>query len=134
MGLLRRIFGSDAGSATPVTQREVAAEIVAVDAQADGDQIVELDVVGESYRQDGLAGVAGPKEYDGQEFFTGITLRCEPTNQHDPNTVHVETVGQLVGFIGKEQAALLSGAMQPRLRRHPGSPRAHRRRLGPRRR
>jgi hypothetical protein len=61
MSLLRRIFGSGDGTAPPVTQREVVAESVAVDAQAAGDQIAELDVVGESYRQDVLAAVAGPK-------------------------------------------------------------------------
>jgi hypothetical protein len=80
------------------------------------DRRIELNVVGESHRQDALAAIAGPKEYDGKDMRVGVTLRCEPSNPHDRNAIRVEVMGQHVAFIAKEQAAKLS----PPIRQHCG--------------
>jgi hypothetical protein len=77
---------------------------------------VQLDIVGESFRQDALAAVGGPKEYEGKRKQVGVTLRCEPSNPHDCNAVRVEVMGQHVAFVAREQAALLSPAILERCR------------------
>lgn len=73
---------------------------------------VELEVVGESYRQDALERIAGPKDQGGKQHPVGVTLRCEPDNDYDENAVRVEVMGQLVGYIGAEEAEQLSPALQ----------------------
>ncbi len=105
MGLLRRLFGG-------ASDDEPIADVV-VDAD-DGVFFAELDVVGESYRQDALGLVAGPKRYDGVQRRVGVTLRCEPDNPYDCNAVRVEVMGQHVGYIGRHQAEVLGPAMHSR--------------------
>jgi hypothetical protein len=77
----------------------------------DPGDVVELPVVGESYRQDALERIAGPKEADGKSHLVGVTLRCEPTNEHDSNAVRVEVLGQLVGYIARDIAAQISAGL-----------------------
>lgn len=69
--------------------------------------LVELHIVGESYRQDALAAVSGPKGTVGKEMPVEVTLRCEPTNQYDEHAIRVEVTGQHVGYVARDQAALL---------------------------
>jgi hypothetical protein len=108
MGFLQRLRGKPE-SATP-TQRELAAEHVHAEA-ADPD-LVELEVVGESHRQRELEALAGPKKADGKQVLVGVTLRCEPDNEYDCNAVRVEVMGQLLGYVARDHAAVLSPAMQ----------------------
>jgi hypothetical protein len=115
MALFRRLFGGgdDARTSTVTpTPREMVTELVVAEAADDGEQIVEVEVVGESYRQDALAAIAGPKGFDGKEHFVGVTLRCEPTNEHDANAIRVECHGQLVGFVSRDHAVMISPALQ----------------------
>jgi hypothetical protein len=42
----------------------------------------------------------------------GVTLRCEPTNEYDPNAVRVEVMGQRVGYVARDQAGTVSAGMQ----------------------
>lgn len=93
------------------TRREEARKHVAYEAEAAPDELIELHIVGESYHQDALAAIAGPKGLDGKEFAVGATLRCEPSNPYDANAIRVEVMGQLLGHVGREQAALLSPAI-----------------------
>ena len=79
-----------------------------VDPDAD---LVELNIVGESYHQDALAAISGPKGAGGKQMAVGTTLRCEPRNQYDPNAIRVEVMGQQVGHVAREQAALVCPAM-----------------------
>ena len=109
MGLLRRIFGGAPGEPAqrPPSMRTVAAE--RVEAEVDDDeQLVEVQVVGEGPRQEKLAQIAGPKTPDGKEMFVGVTLRCEPANPVDPNAIRVEVMGQHVGYLKADHAALLA--------------------------
>lgn len=109
MGFLDRFRGRSA----VVDREEVVREalVVRVDDIA---EMVELTVVGESYRQELLAQIAGPREADGKQHYVGVTLRCEPGNPHDTNAIRVEVMGQHVAFIARVQAAALSAAMQQR--------------------
>jgi HIRAN domain len=110
MGPLRRLFGQPASSA-PMT-RELAAEEVQEQEEAGEPQLVEIEIRGESFRQAELEALAGPKGPDGKHVLEGVTLRCEPDNAYDPNAVRVEVMGQLVGYVAREQAGVVSRGMQ----------------------
>jgi hypothetical protein len=75
--------------------------------EEDLDALVSIMVVGESFRQDALELVAGPKDEDGKRMVVGVTLRCEPENTHDPNAVRVEVMGQHVGYVKRGRAKQL---------------------------
>jgi hypothetical protein len=75
-------------------------------------RLVELEIVGERYRQDALAAIAGPKGVEGRRLFVGALLRCEPTHEDDAHALRVEVMGQLVGYVDRVQAELLSPAIQ----------------------
>jgi hypothetical protein len=90
--------------------RDNAAE--QVQAEEGEPQLVEIEVHGESFHQDMLEALAGPKGPDGKHVLEGVTLRCEPDNPHDPNAVRVEVMGQLLGYVAREQAAVVSRGMQ----------------------
>jgi len=78
----------------------------------DGDgEVIELEIVGESYRQEALAGIAGPKEPDGKLERVGVSLRCDPQNPYDANAIRVEVMGQHVAFVSRSQAAVLAPAI-----------------------
>lgn len=109
MGFLSRIFGSQP-SASDV--REAATADLRLDAASDGDDLIEIEIVGESFRQDAIERIAGPKEPEGKQVPVGITLRCEPRNEHDRNAIRVEVFGQHVGFVDAKIAARVSPAMQ----------------------
>jgi hypothetical protein len=120
MGLLRRVFGgADARAvapgrvvlritepSAPMLTREEARELATA-----GEAMVELHIVGESFRQDALAAISGPKEELSKEMRVGATLRCEPTCEYDPNAVRVEVMGQHVGYVARDQAALLAAPL-----------------------
>jgi hypothetical protein len=108
LGFLKRFLGGASNDEPTIT--EVLAD------SDDGDLFAELDVVGESYRQEALGRVAGPKQHDGVRRRVGVALRCEPDNPHDCNAVRVEVMGQHVGYIGRDQAEMLGPAMQSKCR------------------
>lgn len=92
--------------------RPAAAADLELATQEAGEPLVEIRVVGESYRQDALCSVAGPKEVQAKQTLVGAVLRCEPTNEHDRDAVRVEVMGQVLGYVAREPAALLSAAIQ----------------------
>ena len=92
---LNRLRGGDEST-------ETAMETGIIDA---GENPVEVDVVGEARYQDNLERLAGRKQAVGKEHRVGVTLRCEPTNQYDPNAVRVESMGLVVGYLPKQLAA-----------------------------
>jgi hypothetical protein len=108
MGLLSRLFGSRDPADRP---REQVAIVVREEAAADGDELVEIEVVGESYRQEAIERIAGPKAPEGKQTPVGVTFRCEPTNEHDRNAIRVEVLGQLVGYVARDVAERLSPAL-----------------------
>jgi len=60
------------------------------------------DVVGESFRRDGLlALVRSHKAFDTGEIYSTAVLELEPTNPFDPNAVKVVVEGTQVGYIPK---------------------------------
>lgn len=109
MGFFKELFGKREKRRPVAEAHELEVRTEAADW---GDDLVEVNVVGESYRQDVLASIAGPKEPEGKSMQVGATLRCEPSNQYDDCAVRVEVMGQLVGYIQREFAAELSPAMQ----------------------
>jgi hypothetical protein len=94
------------------TVREMAAEEVRQSSAEDDADLVELDIVGESYRQDALAAIAGPKQEEDKRTLVGVTLRCEPANEHDPHAIRVEVMGTLLAYMSRLLAAVMSPAMQ----------------------
>ena len=113
MSFLKRLFGGESSPRVEAltAPRQAAAEPVFETAAEDGETLVELDIVGESYRQAELEAIAGPKDPDGKRTLAGVTLRCEPSNEHDRNAIRVEVYGQLVGYVARDQAALLCPAI-----------------------
>ena len=114
MGFLRNLFGSAQGNQPvqlpPVpTMREEAEEIVREAARDAGEELVEVEVKGESHHQAELERIAGPKGQVGKQELVGVTLRCEPENQYDANAIRVEVMGQLVAHVAREIAVVLSG-------------------------
>lgn len=93
MGLLKKLFGSSNVQAHP-------AEIEVVILDGDDD----LDVVGESYRQDALWKIVGGKTSERVRKETIGYLVPEPNNVYDPNAIGVWIQGLQVGFIAKELA------------------------------
>jgi hypothetical protein len=77
----------------------------------DGDELVELNIVGESHHQDTLQEIAGPKRPEGKRTLAGVTLRCEPENPYDANAIRVEVLGHLLAHVARDQAAILSPAI-----------------------
>lgn len=73
----------------------------------------EVRVVGESYCQDAILQITGPKTSEG--FFLPVlaTLERDPKNPYDADAVGVYVEGRRVGYLPREAAALLS----PRLAR-----------------
>ena len=60
------------------------------------------DVVGESFRRDGLlALVRSHKAFDTGEIYGSAVLELEPTNEFDPTAVKVVVEGVQVGYIAK---------------------------------
>jgi len=60
------------------------------------------DVVGESFRRDGLlALVRSHKAFDTGEIYGSAVLELEPTNEFDPTAVKVVVEGTQVGYIPK---------------------------------
>jgi len=75
---------------------------------------IEIEVHGESFHQDSLEAISGPKDEQGKSFQVGVVLRCEPTNPHDSNAIRVEAFGQLLGHVGRQQASELSPVLRER--------------------
>lgn len=62
------------------------------------------EVVGEGRRQGALDTVAGPKAYEGVWVEKVATLRPEPDNPYDDQSVAVEIAGVIVGYLDHPQA------------------------------
>jgi hypothetical protein len=101
---LKKLFGSAAeqGRTVALLTDSGLADDVPLDA------LYELEVVGESHYQDVIERIAGAKSEGGKQMRVGLTLRCEPDNPHDSDAVRVECMGQLVGYIARDEAADLS--------------------------
>jgi len=70
--------------------------------QAAEDVDYNYDVVGESFRRDGLlAFVRSHKAFDTGEIYGSAVLELEPTNEFDPTAVKVVVEGVHVGYIPK---------------------------------
>ncbi|MDM1545510.1 hypothetical protein HX037_06375 [Ignatzschineria indica] len=67
-----------------------------------------VDVVGESYYQDSLLLIAGPKKSKSKNIDCHAVLIREPDNAHDPNAVMVVIKGKLVGYLKKSMAKRFS--------------------------
>ena len=74
----------------------------AINAEAPEGVEYNYDVVGESFRRDGLlALVRSHKAFDTGEIYGSAVLELEPTNEFDPTAVKVVVEGVHVGYIPK---------------------------------
>jgi hypothetical protein len=110
MGLLKKLFGSSSSQASP-------AEIELVIFDGDDD----LDVVGESYRQDALWRIVGGKTSERVRKEAIGYLVPEPNNEYDPNAIGVWIQGLQVGFIAKELAREIIDDLHILIDANPGS-------------
>jgi hypothetical protein len=94
MGILKRLFGDPASA-----NRIQSSEIVILEGND------QLDVVGESYRQDALWNLVGGNSGERVRVEVIATLNPQPENKYDPNAIAVNIEGIHVGFIAKELAA-----------------------------
>jgi len=77
-------------------------EVRAGDEQSAEGVDYNYDVVGESFRRDGLlALVRSHKAFDTGEIYGSAFLELEPTNEFDPTAVKVVVEGVHVGYIPK---------------------------------
>jgi len=73
------------------------------------------DVVGESFRRDGLlALVRSHKAFETGEIYGSATLELEPTNEFDPTAVKVVVEGVHVGYIPKFDSLAVTAMIQKR--------------------
>lgn len=68
------------------------------------DVIGGLEVVGESFYQDALDRIAGPKTPDGVEHECEATLVLDDGNAHDRQAVRVEILGEPVAHLSRSSA------------------------------
>lgn len=80
----------------------------------EGDGTFEFDIVGESFYQDHLAKIAGPKSEDGVNVKRIATLVPEPGNPHDSNAVGVFIDDMKVGHLSRDNALSWHEALRRR--------------------
>lgn len=110
MGILKKLFGTSSDQTSPAK-----IEIVILD----GDE--DLDVVGESYRQDALWKIVGGKTSERIRKEAIGYLVPEPNNEYDPNAIGVWIQGSQVGFIAKELAREIIDDLHTLMDSNPGS-------------
>ena len=67
----------------------------------------DLEVVGESYRQDELWKIAGGQSRDRVRADVAALLAAEPDNEYDPNAVAVWVAGLRVGYLSRADGVRL---------------------------
>lgn len=92
-----------AGRAT-VAEADVAAATLTV-TLGEQDDVFEVEVVGESRRQDALERIAqGRTESGPVRSRVEAVLVPEPGNRQDQNAIRVEIEGETVGYVGRDDA------------------------------
>lgn len=71
----------------------------------DGEGEFDTEVVGESFYQETLLEIAGPKTQEEADLSVEAVLIPEPDNPHDRNAVGVYIDGKKVGHLSKSDAA-----------------------------
>jgi len=99
-------------SISPTLDRDELGMVIERQAIEQGVELIEVDVVGEGFRQAELEQISGPRDAEGKAHLVGAVLRCDPANEHDRNAIRVEVMGLHVGFLPKETAQLLSPSIQ----------------------
>jgi hypothetical protein len=80
---------------------------------------VRVPVVGESFHQQALSGIAGPKQPGGVEVPVRAKLVAEPDNPYDANAVAVHVSGTgMVGHLGREDAVKYQPVVRDRAAQH----------------
>ena len=101
MGLLKKVFGSKEIVIDPADlfiPDEIATDMPGLSLKkAPAGQLVEIDIVGESFRTANISAVA--KAAQGKQF--NIYLVPEPTNQFDKKAVAVYAASLHVGYVSK---------------------------------
>lgn len=69
-----------------------------------GNDQFELEVVGESYYQNNLQKICGPRKEEGENQILDATLFMEDNNPHDRQAVKVVILGLTVGYLRREVA------------------------------
>jgi hypothetical protein len=101
MGFLKKLFAAKEIIIDPADL--TLPEVISTSKQgltlrkADAGQLVNINIVGESFRPANIAAVA--KAAEGKKFE--IYLVAEPKNQHDKNAVAVYAANLHIGYIGK---------------------------------
>ncbi len=82
----------------------------------EGEGDFSFEIVGESYYQDALGSIAGPKTEDSKEVFCEAILVCEPDNPHDSNAIAVFISDKKVGHLSRIDALAYRKSMAKRFK------------------
>ena len=63
-----------------------------------------VDVVGESYYQDNIEAICGPRTETGERRTVTAILVPEPDNPKDPHAIRVDVDGRQVGYLSRDNA------------------------------
>jgi len=107
MGLLRRLFNTEAGQGS--ASLDVKAEVIRDE---------KINVVGESNYQPAIRRACGWQRGMDTHFECFAELVPEPTNRYDPNAVRVDINGACVGYLSRADAVELRPAIDEALTEH----------------
>lgn len=105
MGILSWLFGKPKAPIVvqrPIDTAERVSRVAKSMPKLVGDGMFDLEVVGESYRQDALSEICGGKVAGGHRKNFEATLVPEPQNQYDENAVKVYVSGKHVGYLSRD--------------------------------
>lgn len=114
MGFLKRLLGNGPGS-EPQGGLSPTDERWAEDVERFGD--IRVDVVGESHYQPAIRNACNWKAGIDTQFHCMAELIPEPTNPYDRNAIKVTIDGACVGYLSRQDAVRLGGAIREAVKR-----------------
>jgi hypothetical protein len=108
MNLFRRLWGNKKkdedlkGRKASSLSTQEKARAVKIEVPKSGKFVV--DIVGESYYQNNLATICGPRKRQGENRTVTAVLICDDNNPKDPMAVRVEIQNLTVGHLKRAQA------------------------------
>ena len=100
MGIFDKAFRLIKGNPGGVQEGQKSPRDIAVPAE----ELVRVDIVGESHYQRELENLAGPKTEDGVSVWISADLVPEPDNPYDKSAVSVQIDGVTVGYLSRARA------------------------------
>lgn len=111
MDFFKRIFGKSNEDVSEVSKPKIEEEPEEVFLRGAGN--FDLEIVGESFYQDNLEAICGPRNERGENREAVASLILEDENKFDRNNaVRVEIEGKQVGYLSKKVARAYRSTMK----------------------